>query len=122
VKRSPCGSRRCRLLAKLSRDLQTCLLDQRGQPAKTRHWHTQSGSGDAQTRLHASCVTVNWSSDTANVQLVFLQVTRVSVLADAEQLRFEFLKISDRIRSQTFQVEFGQNAVLLIFRHISQHD
>ena len=101
------GKEYSRLISKFSRDLQSRSLDQRRQLAQARHRHAECWSRDAEARLHAARVIPYRSGHTTDVQLVLLHVTRISVLADAKQLRLEFLKTPHRVRSQPFQFEFA---------------
>ena len=48
---------------------------------------------------------------------MLFQITGISVFADTIQLGLELLQVSDRIRGEPLEIEFGEDPILLLGRH-----
>src|ERR1700730_2466973 len=58
----------------------------------------------------------------SDVQFVLFEVAGITVLAASMELRFQFLKASDRVRSEPFQIQLAQYLGSLVHWHVGQHD
>src|SRR5579871_2104237 len=89
-----CRNPGIRLVAEFSRYLQARPLNHGCELPQARNRHPHGGSGEAETRLHATGVIPNGRSHAANVAFVFLEVAGVSVLAHAIEFGLQLLQIS----------------------------
>jgi len=60
--------------------------------------------------------------DATNVEFVLLHIAGVSILLDPVQLCLQLLQASNGIRSQPLEFKLAKHLLLLVFRHIGQHD
>ena len=60
--------------------------------------------------------------DTSNVEFVLFHIAGVSVLANPIQFRLQLLDAPDGIRSEPLYFNVAKRFLLLLGRHISQHD